>query len=67
MVQPTLKYMIVGKVLTVEVRIKARLETRANMYSHQNWIPRINPGNMIISFVENAQNSMVFVIFQYSL
>jgi hypothetical protein len=54
----------VGRVLTVDVSIKATLEARANMYSHQNCTPRISPGNIIINFVENAQNSMVFVIFQ---
>jgi hypothetical protein len=54
----------VGRVLTVDVSIKAMLETRANRYSHQNCTPRIRPGNIIINFVENAQNSIVFVMFQ---
>jgi len=64
---PILKYIIVGKVLTVEVSIKVRLDTRANMYNHQNCTPKRSPGKMIASFVENAQNSIILVLFQYDL
>lgn len=62
--QPILKYIMVGKVLTVDVSIKVKLDTRANIYSHQNWTPKRSPGKMIASFVENAQNSTVLVKFQ---
>lgn len=49
----------------VEVKIRARLEARANINSHQNCLPNKSPGNIIISFVENAQNSIILVLFQY--
>lgn len=64
MTHPILKYMIVGSVFTVDDHIKAKLETNANIYSHQNCTPNINPGNIIISFVENAQNSIMFTLVQ---
>jgi hypothetical protein len=54
----------VGKVLTVDVKIKAKLESNAKIYNHQNCIPNNKPGKIIISFVENAKNSIVFVLFQ---
>ena len=49
----------------VEVKIRARLEARANINSHQNCTPKSSPGNIIASFVENAQNSIILVLFQY--
>jgi hypothetical protein len=55
---------MVGRVLTVEVNIRARLEIKANKYNHQTWTPNKSPGKMIASFVLNAQNSIVFVLFQ---
>jgi hypothetical protein len=48
----------------VEVKIRARLEARANINSHQNCTPKSSPGNIIASFVENAQNSIILVLFQ---
>ena len=36
----------------------------AKIYNHQTCIPNNNPGKIIISFVENAKNSIVFVLFQ---
>jgi hypothetical protein len=48
----------------VEVKIRARLEARANINSHQNCTPKRSPGNIIASFVEKAQNSIILVLFQ---
>jgi hypothetical protein len=65
--QPTLKYIIVGSVLIVDVRIKATLDAKANINNHQNCLPNRSPGNIIASLVENAQNSIMFTLFQYDL
>ena len=63
--QPTLKYIMVGKVFIVEVKIKAKLEAKANTNNHHHCLPNKRPGNIIASFVENAQNSIMLVLFQY--
>lgn len=62
--QPILKYTIVGKVLMVDVRTSVKLDTDANIYNHQNWTPNSRPGKIITSFVENAKNSIILVLFQ---
>jgi len=58
---------MVGNVLTVDVNINARLEARANINSHQNCLPNKSPGNIIASFVEKAQNSIILTLLQYDL
>lgn len=61
-----LNHIIVGSVFTVDVQIKDRLETKAKTKSHHTCTPKINPGKIIKSLVENAKNSTVFALFQYS-
>ena len=56
---------MVGNVFIVEVKIKARLDTRANINSHHHCLPNKRPGKIIASFVEKAQNSIMLVLFQY--
>lgn len=56
----TLKRMIVGRVLRVDVQIKATLEIIAKMYSHQNCFPKRRPGKMIAIFVAKPHASTVF-------
>jgi hypothetical protein len=51
--------MIVGRVLRVDVQMRATLEIMANMYSHQNCLPRRRPGNIIAIFVANPKASTV--------
>jgi hypothetical protein len=60
----TLNIIIVGKVFTVDVHIKAKLEARANMYNHHHCLPNNKPGKMIEIFVINAQNSIELGLFQ---
>jgi hypothetical protein len=55
---------MVGKVLTVEDQIKARLDIRAKMYNHQNCLPSNSPGKIIAILVIKAKNSTVFGLFQ---
>ena len=62
--QPILKYIMVGNVLIVDVKTSVRLDIKANIYSHQNCTPNSRPGKIITSFVENAQNSIMLVLFQ---
>lgn len=62
--QQMLNQIMVGIVLIVEVIIKARLDTSAKMYSHQNCLPNSKPGKMIAILVINAHASMVFTLFQ---
>lgn len=57
----------VGKVLTVDDQIKARLVTKAMMYIHQMLIPKRSPGIIIKAFVIKAKNSTVLGRFQYFL
>jgi hypothetical protein len=59
-----LNQIIVGRVFTVDDHIKARLETKANIYSHQNCLPRRSPGNIMQIFVIKAKNSTVLGLFQ---
>jgi hypothetical protein len=63
----TLNIIIVGRVFTVEVHIKAMLEHKANTYSHHHCFPNIKPGKMIVILVIKAKNSMEFGLFQYDL
>jgi hypothetical protein len=62
-----LNQIIVGKVLTVDDQISARLDTSANMYSHHHCCPSIRPGKIMQIFVMKAKNSTVFGLFQYFL
>jgi hypothetical protein len=62
-----LNQIIVGKVLTVDDQINARLDTRANMYSHHHCLPNNKPGNIIDIFVMKAKNSTVLGLSQYFL
>jgi hypothetical protein len=59
-----LNQIIVGIVLIVDVSIKARLDTSANIYNHQNCTPNSRPGNMIAILVIKAQASTIFVLVQ---
>jgi hypothetical protein len=59
-----LNQMMVGKVFTVEDQIKARLEINANIYSHQNCLPKSRPGKIIAILVMKAKNSTVLGLFQ---
>lgn len=59
--------MIVGNVLIVDVNINAKEETRANIYNHHHCFSNNNPGTIMHSFVEKAQNSIELTLFQYSL
>ena len=62
-----LNHIMVGKVLTVDDQTKARLETKANIKSHQICTPKSKPGKIIIIFVAKAKNSTVLALFQYAL
>jgi hypothetical protein len=55
---------MVGSVLIVDVTISAVLENRAKIYSHQNWTPKSNPGNIIAIFVPKDKASIVLTLFQ---
>jgi hypothetical protein len=59
-----LNQMIVGKVFTVEDQIKDMLDIRANIYSHQNCLPKSRPGKIIAILVMKAINSTVLGLFQ---
>ena len=59
-----LNSIIEGRVFFVEDHINARLENKANIYSHHHCLPNSSPGNIIQSFVIKAKNSMVFGLFQ---
>lgn len=59
-----LNQIMVGSVLTVEVRIKAAEEIRAKMYSHHHCFPKRSPGKIIQILVPNAQASITFTRFQ---
>lgn len=59
-----LNQIIVGIVLMVDVSIRARLDTRANIYNHHHCTPKRRPGIMMASFVIKAQASMILVFVQ---
>jgi hypothetical protein len=59
-----LNQIIVGIVLIVDVKIKAKLDARANIYNHQNCTPNNRPGNMMAILVMKAQASTMFVLVQ---
>jgi hypothetical protein len=56
---------MVGRVFIVEVKIKAKLDAKANTNSHHHCLPNKRPGKIIANLVEKAQNSIVLVLFQY--
>jgi hypothetical protein len=58
---------MLGKVFLVDDHINANDDISANIYSHHHCFPNSSPGNMIDSFVVNAQNSTVLGLFQYFL
>lgn len=62
--QQMLNQIIVGMVLIVDVIIKARLDARANKYSHHHCFSNIRPGKIIEILVINAQASIVFTFVQ---
>jgi hypothetical protein len=59
-----LNIIMVGRVFTVDVQIKAKLEARAKIYSHHHCLPNSSPGNIIIILVINAKNSIELGLFQ---
>ena len=61
----TLKRIIVGSVLRVDVQMRATLEMMAKIYSHQNCFPKSRPGKIIAIFVEKPHASTVLTLFQY--
>jgi hypothetical protein len=65
--QPMLNKIIEGRVFFVEDQINAKLETKANIYSHHHCLPSNSPGKIIQSFVIKAKNSTVLGLFQYAL
>jgi hypothetical protein len=65
--QPMLNKIIEGRVFFVEDQINAKLETKANIYSHHHCLPSNNPGKIIQSLVIKAKNSTVFGLLQYAL
>jgi hypothetical protein len=56
--------MIVGRVLIVDVIIKAMLDARAKRYIHHHCLSKIRPGTMIEILVIKAQASMMFTFVQ---
>lgn len=66
MLQKMLNQISVGSVLTVEDQIRARLDIRAKIYSHQIDIPSSRPGKMMTALTTKAVNSTVFAFVQYS-
>jgi hypothetical protein len=58
---------MLGRVFLVDDHIKDNDDINAKMYSHHHCFPNSSPGNMIDSFVANAQNSTVLGLFQYFL
>ena len=62
-----LNQMMVGRVFTVDDHIRAKLETRAKIYSHHHWRPNRRPGKMMQILAVKAKNSTVFGLFQYCL
>ena len=62
--QQILNQMIVGRVLIVDVIIKAILDARAKRYNHHHCLPKIRPGKIIEILVINAQASIAFTFVQ---
>ena len=54
----------VGIVFTVDDHMSPKLETRANIYSHQTSIPKSRPGIIIRPFIKKAKNSTVLALVQ---
>lgn len=64
--QATLNKMIVGSVFSVEDQMSARLDSIANIYSHQNCTPNNSPGKIMAIFVAKPHASTVFGALQYA-
>jgi len=64
MIQQILNQMIVGRVLMVDVIIKARLDARAKRYIHHHCLSKMRPGTIIEILVMKAQASMAFTLVQ---
>jgi hypothetical protein len=64
MTQSTLKRIIVGNVLRVDVQIRLMLEKMANIYNHHHCLSRRRPGKMIAIFVANPQASTELTLVQ---
>lgn len=62
-----LNQIIVGSVFMVDVKMRARLENKANRYSHHHCFPNSKPGKMIAILVENAHASTTLTRVQYDL
>jgi hypothetical protein len=60
----TLKRIIVGRVLRVDVQIRLMLEMMANMYNHHHCLSRRSPGKMIAIFVAKPQASTELTLVQ---
>ena len=65
MTQRTLKRIIVGSVLRVDVQIRLMLEMIAKIYNHHHCLSRRRPGKMIAIFVAKPQASTVLTLVQY--
>lgn len=61
---PILNKIMLGKVLTVDDHIKAKLEIKANTKSHHHCFPNNSPGKIIQSLVIKAKNSTLLALFQ---
>jgi hypothetical protein len=64
MTQSTLKRIIVGKVLRVDVQIRLMLEMMAKIYNHHHCLSRRRPGKIIAIFVANPQASTELTLVQ---
>jgi len=64
MTQSTLKRIMVGKVLRVDVQIRLTLERMANIYNHHHYLSRRRPGKIIAIFVANPQASTELTLVQ---
>jgi hypothetical protein len=64
MTQRTLKRIMVGKVLRVDVQIRLMLEMMAKIYNHHHCLSRRRPGKIIAIFVANPQASTELTLVQ---
>ena len=63
-IQAMLNQIIVGRVLIVDVITNAKLDAKANKYSHHHCLPNSSPGKMMHILVAKAQASTVFTFVQ---